>query len=222
MEIEPVGFIESPFQEKFGAPRQPGLVNAAEGRILFVDPWNREEAIRGLEAFSQIWVIYGFHQISEPGSRKTTARPPRLGGNERVGIFASRSPFRPNRLGLSLVELLAVEPGLLRIGGLDMVDGSPVYDVKPYLPWAESIPEAKAGFAAERPGSNWEVEFETGVPNQNLRELIAATLALDPRPAFHKPDSHRVYGAKLSGYNVRWRVDEIMGVVKVIEILEEK
>ncbi len=217
MNIQPIGFIESPFEEKFGAPRQPGLVPAAQGAVRLLAPWDREEAIRGLEAFSHIWVIYGFDRVPEGGA-KTTVRPPRLGGNERIGILASRSPFRENRLGLSVVKLLGVEAGRLEIGGLDMVDGSPVFDVKPYLPWAESIPEAEAGFAVARPEPDWDVEFAVEVADESLRNLIAETLAQDPRPAFHEGDPDRVYGMNLAGWNVQWRVDQGCRIAQVLEI----
>lgn len=222
MEIEPIGFIESPFQEKFGVPRQSGLVPEAEGVIRLSAPFDREEAIRGLDAISHLWVIYGFHQVPEGESQKLTARPPRLGGNERMGIFATRSPFRQNRLGLSLVELIDRKPGELRIGGLDMVDGTPVYDIKPYLPWAESVPQASAGFATEKPTAAWKVEFETEVQSSELRTLILGILRQDPRPAFHGDDPERVYGMKLGGTDVRWKVDESEQIVKVIEIRPEQ
>ncbi|MEM1296481.1 MAG: tRNA (N6-threonylcarbamoyladenosine(37)-N6)-methyltransferase TrmO [Verrucomicrobiota bacterium] len=222
MEIEPIGFIESPYQEKFGVPRQSGLVTEAEGVIRLVTPWDCSEAIRGMDAISHLWVTFGFHLVPKDESQKPTARPPRLGGNERMGIFATRSPFRPNRLGLSLVNLLGHEPGRLQIGGVDMVDGTPVYDIKPYLPWTEAKPEAKAGFASEKPDSGWKVEVAIEVPSESLRTLILATLAHDPRPAFHGSDPDRVYGMKLDGHDVRWKVEESQRIVKVIEIVSER
>src|SRR5690606_9675876 len=139
------------------------------------------EAIRGLDAFSHLWVIYGFHLV-DPSQAKPTVRPPRLGGNQRVGVFASRSPFRPNGLGLSVVKILTLAPGRIEVGGVDMVNGSPVYDLKPYLPYVEAIPEAKGGYARAAPASRLRVEFVVPPPeNEAFRSLITAVLSADPR-----------------------------------------
>ncbi|MEM7009915.1 MAG: tRNA (N6-threonylcarbamoyladenosine(37)-N6)-methyltransferase TrmO [Verrucomicrobiota bacterium] len=204
MHLNPIGIIETPYAEKFGAPRQPGLVEEATGVIRLEAPWDAEEAVRGLEEFSHIWVIYGFHLTPESPAQ-LTVRPPRLGGNERVGVFASRSPFRPNRLGLSLVQILGVEPGLIEVGGVDIVDRSPVYDLKPYLPWVESQPDAIAGFAAAKPETKLDVEFEVEIDPQ-LRELVRSTIAHDPRPAYLAAEAG-VFGVTVAGLNVRWRVE---------------
>lgn len=204
MHLKPIGIIETPYAEKFGAPRQPGLVEEAIGVIRLEAPWNAEEAVRGLDEFSHIWVIYGFHLTPE-SSEQLTVRPPRLGGNERVGVFASRSPFRPNRLGLSLVRVLRVEPGLVEVGGVDIVDKSPVYDLKPYLPWVESQPDAKAGFAAEKPDSKLDVAFEVEIDPQ-LQALVRSTIAHDPRPAYRANEVGE-FGMTIAGLNIRWRVD---------------
>ena len=155
MEIRPVGIVRSCFGGKFAVPRQPGLCPSAWGELVFEPEFRQPEALRGIEGFSHLWLIFGFHLTADAGWHPTV-RPPRLGGNERVGVFASRSTFRPNGLGLSLVRLEGVEVrekegSVLLLGGVDLVDGTPVYDVKPYLPYAESLPDAAGGFAAEEP-----------------------------------------------------------------------
>ena len=146
--ISPVAFLRTPFAEKFGVPRQGGLVPAAEGTVEFLPAFAALEFTRGLEAFSHVWLVTGFHE-NPPWTGSAVVRPPRLGGNERVGVFASRSPNRPNGLGLTLVRLRSVEPGALRVAGVDAVDGTPVYDVKPYLPWCEAVPDARADWRSE-------------------------------------------------------------------------
>ena len=148
--LQPVALLRTPFAEKFGIPRQSGIVPAAEGRAEFLPGFASPDFVRGLEAFSHLWLVTGFHK-NPPWDGAATVRPPRLGGNERVGVFASRSPLRPNGLGLSLVRLLAMEPGALRVEGIDCVDGTPVYDLKPYLPWCEARPDARADWAQAAP-----------------------------------------------------------------------
>jgi len=218
MQLQAIGFIQTPYEEKFGTPRQPGLVREAWGVIQLVAPWDRPEAVRGLEEFSHLWVICGFHQIPS-GQAKPTVRPPRLGGNERIGVFASRSPFRPNPIGLSVVKLEKVSPGVIEVSGVDIVDGSPVYDLKPYLPWAEAFPEAKAGFAAARPEKSTRVLFAVPEPPGELRGLIAATLELDPAPAYREKTAGPCeYGMRLAGHEVRWRLDPQSGTATVFEI----
>ena len=203
--MRPIGMVESCFGEKFGTPRQSGMVPGACGRIVFapgVDPG----ACRGLEEFSHVWIVFLFDQVGEDEVR-WFVRPPRLGGNEKKGVFATRSPFRPNRLGLSLVKLDGVGEGFLEVSGLDLVDGTPVLDVKPYIPFVESIPDARGGFAEDPPGK-LEVVFPPSLLeelSQGEIQLIRETLAVDPRPAYHD-DAERVYGCKLAGRNVQWRV----------------
>jgi tRNA-Thr(GGU) m(6)t(6)A37 methyltransferase TsaA len=204
--MRPIGRVESCFDEKFGTPRQSGVVPEARGRVVFsgeVPP----EATRGLEEFSHLWLIVVFDQVPEIATR-WMVRPPRLGGNEKKGVFATRSPFRPNRLGLSLVSLEAVKEDCLEIAGLDLVNGTPVLDLKPYLPYAEAMPEAKGGFADRAPGS-LPVEFSP-VARDSLeagdRRLVAAILAADPRPAYHRDG--RTYGCRISGREVTWRVED--------------
>lgn len=206
--ISPVAILRTPFAEKFGVPRQGGLVPAAEGRVEFLPAFAAPEFTRGLEAFSHVWLVTGFHG-NPPWSGSAVVRPPRLGGNERVGVFASRSPNRPNGLGLSLVKVLAVEPGLLRVAGIDAIDGTPVYDVKPYLPWCEAVPEARADWAlaapAPRPADAVVVPGEIAAQlGAEIAELVRQVLSFDPRPAY-QDGAGRVHGMNLAGWNVRWR-----------------
>ena len=203
--------IRSDFPTKFGVPRQSGLVDALEALVVFEPEFRNPDALRGLDGFSHIWLIWQFSQAV----RKTwspTVRPPRLGGNARLGVFATRSPFRPNPIGLSCVRLLGVEeqPGLgpvLRVAGADLVDGTPIFDIKPYLPYSDIRPEATAGFA---PGADTvlEVVFPPGllerVPPEK-RAALTGVLSCAPRPAFQK-DPDRVYGLDFAGLNVRFSV----------------
>jgi tRNA-Thr(GGU) m(6)t(6)A37 methyltransferase TsaA len=195
MVLRPVAVLRTPFMEKFGVPRQSGLVPEAEGRVEFTPEFARVEFVRGLEAFSHVWLITQFHH-NEVWAGTATVRPPRLGGNERVGVFASRAPNRPNGLGLSLVRLLAIEtaPTLaLRVAGIDAVDGTPVFDVKPYLPWCEAPAEK---ILREKPAEG----------AQTLA-MIRHLLQHDHQPAYQQ-DPARVYGMNLAGWNVRWRALE--------------
>ena len=207
--LRPVALLRTPFAEKFGVPRQSGLVPAAEGRVEFLPEFASPDFVRGLEAFSHVWLITGFHK-NPPWDGAATVRPPRLGGNERVGVFASRSPLRPNGLGLSLVRLLGIEPGVLRVEGIDCVDGTPVYDVKPYLPYCEARPEARADWAGAAPQGRDESrihvppEIAAALPPEVLT-LARQLLALDLQPAYQAAESGRVYGMTVAGWNLRWR-----------------
>lgn len=214
--IEPIATVRSCFGGKFGVPRQPGLCPSAWGELVFDPAFRSAEAIRGIEGFSHLWLIFGFHQTLGDGWRPTV-RPPRLGGNRRVGVFASRSTFRPNGLGLSLVRLERVDTGppdapVLHLGGLDLLDGTPVYDIKPYLPYAESVPDASSGFARDEiPRLEVRVADATGQAFGGLPDraqaVIREALSLDPRPATRAYDeSARVFGALLCGHNVRFIV----------------
>ena len=160
--FEQIGVIRSPYKEKFAVPRQPGLVKSCSGELHLLPPYNQADAVRGLEAFSHLWVLFVFHQTMEGGWRPTV-RPPRLGGNARMGVFATRSTFPPNPIGMSLVELRGVrchkEHVILELGGLALVDGTPVVDVKPYLPFAESLPDARASYVLAAPQANADVTF---------------------------------------------------------------
>lgn len=225
MQIDPIGHVSSCFGGKFGVPRQPGLCPSAWGELVFHESFRNAEAIRGIEGFSHLWLIFGFHQTVDQGWNPTV-RPPRLGGNQRVGVFASRSTFRPNGLGLSLVRLEGVERragegAVLLLGGLDLLDGTPVYDIKPYLPYAEAVTDAAAGFAGEEiPRLRVEIAesaaAEFAALSERARSVIREALALDPRPAVRAENSPRVFGAPLCGKNVRFTVED--QVCRVVEI----
>jgi len=225
MTLDPIGFVRTCFGGKFGVPRQPGLCPSAWGELVFHDAYRSPEAIRGIEGFSHVWLIFGFHETADQGW-KPTVRPPRLGGNQRIGVFASRSTFRPNSLGLSLVRLEGVdsstdEAPVLLLGGLDLLDGTPVYDIKPYLPYAESIPGAATGFAGGKiPRLIVEVAEEAAEEFSRLperaRAVIREALSLDPRPAVRSDESDRVFGALLCGHNVRFSVNH--GVCRILEV----
>ncbi len=224
MTLEPIATVRSCFGGKFAVPRQPGLCPSAWGRLIFHEKFRSPEAVRGLEGFSHLWLIFGFHETAEQGWRPTV-RPPRLGGNERIGVFASRSTFRPNGLGLSLVRLEGIETGgegpVLRLGGLDLVDGTPIYDVKPYLPYAEAVPEASAGFASE-PLTRLPVTVETSATHDfeslplRSQAVILEALSLDPRPATQTAETARAFGASLCGCNVRFTLQG--GECRIFEI----
>ena len=219
-ELSPVATLRTPFVEKFGVPRQSGLVPAAEGRVEFLPAFAAPEFVRGLEDFSHVWLITGFH-ANPPWDGSATVRPPRLGGTDRVGVFASRSPLRPNGLGLSLVEVLAVEPGLLRVAGIDCVDGTPVYDVKPYLPWCEAKPDARSDWAKDAPSIRAATdvvipeEIATQLP-PDVVTLVRQLLTLNLQPAYQTPEAGRVYGMSVAGWNVRWR-SSTAGKIEVVE-----
>jgi tRNA-Thr(GGU) m(6)t(6)A37 methyltransferase TsaA len=218
--LRPVAYLRTPFAEKFGVPRQSGLVPEAEGWVEFRPEFSAPEFTRGLAAFSHVWLITGFHQ-NPPWTGSAVVRPPRLGGNERVGVFASRAPNRPNGLGLSLVRVLGIEPGLVRVGGIDAVDGTPVYDLKPYLPWGEAHPEAAADWALAAPFARppeavviaGEFEEQLGPATT---ALVRQVLRLDVQPAYHDACA-RTYGMTIAGWNIRWRAGE-GGGVEVCEV----
>lgn len=212
-EMKVVARIKSEFLEKFGIPRQSGLVEALRAEVVFEPEYRNADALRGLEGFSHIWLIWQFSQaVREDWS--PTVRPPRLGGNTRLGVFATRSPFRPNPIGLSCVRLegLRQDPRLgtvLVVSGADLLDGTPIYDVKPYLPYADAHPEAVGGFAAAAPEAKLEVlipeAVKAAMPAERL-EALQGVLALDPRPSYQN-DPERVYGMRFAGYNVRFSVE---------------
>jgi len=219
--FDQIGVIHSPWKEKFAVPRQPGLIQDGGGELHLQAPYNQPEAVRGLEAFSHLWLLFVFHQTMEGGWRPTV-RPPRLGGNARMGVFATRSTFRPNPIGMSLVELKGVrceqQQVILELGSLDLVDGTPIVDIKPYLPFAEALPEARAGFAQQAPDADMPVCFSLPAQQQlqqhqrhypHLERFIAQVLAQDPRPAYRKGEEpDREYAAWLLEFNVRWRVTQ--------------
>ncbi len=223
--FDPVGTIRSCYGEKFGIPRQSGLVKSATATLELLPPCNTPEALRRIGEFSHLWIIFVFHQ-SKRDSAKVTARPPRLGGNERVGVFASRSPFRPNPIGLSVVELLEVDGTRLKLGGGDFLDGTPVLDIKPYIPYTDAILHADGGYADGAPQSANRVDFSPGaeravqtLENESrpaLRRLICDMLAYNPRPAYQADDPGRLFGTRLFDLEVRWKQTD--GVVEVVEV----
>lgn len=223
MEIRQIGRLRSCFGEKFAVPRQPGLCPSAWGELVFEPEFRCADAVRGLEGFSHLWLLFHFH-LAREGAWSPTVRPPRLGGNVRVGVFASRSPFRPNGLGLSLVRLEGVDfeskdGPVLKLGGVDLVDRTPVFDVKPYLPYAEAPPGALGGYAGMTPERLpvEGVEHLAHLPERDQRVVVEA-LSLDPRPAAGSGGAEREYGALLCGVNVRFTVADgccrILGVTK--------
>lgn len=208
-----IGHVETDFKEKFGIPRQSGLVKESKGRILFEKEYNVPEAFRGLEDFSHIWVLWQFSEAVREGFTPTV-RPPLLGGNRRMGVFATRSPFRPNNIGLSALKLDRVEitqknEVVLHVSGADLLDGTPVYDIKPYLPYADSIPDAVGGFTENLEERCLEVEFPEALlekVKEEKRRALIAVLAADPRPSYQN-DPERVYGMRFADYEVRFTVE---------------
>ena len=217
--------VHSDFPSKFGVPRQSGLVEDLTSTLVFEPEFRSEDALRGLEGFSHLWLVWVFHQAARR-DWSPTVRPPRLGGNARMGVFATRSPFRPNPIALSAVRLDGVERTeawgtVLRLRGADLVDGTPVLDVKPYLPYADCVPDALGGFAAAPAAPALAVDIPPDllerVPPERRRALLGV-LAQDPRPRYQK-DPDRVYGFGFAGLEVRFSVAD--GVLTVREILEE-
>lgn len=222
MRLKRIARICSDFPTKFGIPRQSGLVPGLRARIVFEPEYRRREALEGLEGYSHVWLIWEFSEAAREGW-SATVRPPRLGGNARRGVFATRSPFRPNALGLSCVELLSLseelgEGTVLWVAGADLMDGTPIYDIKPYLPFTDAHPQARAGFAEEVKGHRLEVcfpgELRRGLTDGQVQVLIDI-LAEDPRPAYQQ-DPSRVYGMPFAGRDIRFRVAK--GCLTVVEI----
>jgi len=216
----PIGIIHSCFKEKFGIPRQAGLATQATAQLELYPEYGSAEALRGLADFSHLWVIFEFHACPEKQWRPTV-RPPRLGGNQKIGVFASRSNFRPNRIGLSAVKLLKIEQQAnthwLHLSGGDFLDGTPVLDIKPYLPYSDIIENAQGGFASSAPQNNYKIHFspqaEEEIKNRatkypNLKTLLEELLQQDPRPAYRqaKPDQNE-YACHLYDFDLCWRVE---------------
>ena len=220
-EVKVIARIRSDFPEKFGIPRQSGLVPELRARVVFEPEFRDADALRGIEGFSHLWLIWQFSEAVR-AEWSPTVRPPRLGGNARMGVFATRSPFRPNPLGLSCVKLEAVEregadaPSLL-VSGADLMDGTPIYDVKPYIPYADAHPDARGGFA-QTPAETVAVDFPDSllrrVPEEE-RAALAGVLAQDPRPRY-QDDGQRVYGMSFGASEVRFRVSD--GVLTVVDV----
>lgn len=222
MDVRPIAHIHTDFPEKFGVPRQSGVVGELRGRVVFEPEYRVREALRGIEGFSHLWLIWQFSKVPDK-KWSPTVRPPRLGGNRRVGVFASRSPFRPNPIGLSCVALEGVdyhgpEGPALNVLGADMVDGTPILDVKPYLPQADRIEGARGGFTEGAPWEPLEVDCPPELLEQvppGSREALIAVLSADPRPHYQR-DPQRVYGMGFAGVQVRFRVED--GRVRVVGI----
>ncbi len=223
--ISPIAHIESDLPTKFGLPRQSGLVAALRARIVFEPPYRDPVAFRGLEGFSHLWLIWGFSENGRD-TWASTVKPPRLGGNVRMGVFATRSPYRPNALGLSSVRLEAIERDerlgpVLLVSGADLMDGTPIYDVKPYLPFTDSHPDAAAGFAGDCLDYALRVDFPepllARIPAEN-REALIGLLAQDPRPAYID-DPDRRYGFNYLTFDVRFTVDgDTLTVVEIADL----
>ena len=208
MDLKPVALYRGALGSKFGIPRQSGLVPSLRGRIVFEPAYRNREALRGLEGFDRIWLIWGF-SANRPakGEWQPTVRPPRLGGNVAMGVWATRSPFRPNPLGLSCVELEGIDGMELLVRGADLMDGTPIYDIKPYVAYADSFPESRSGFAAEAPEAPLEVRIPDSIDlSPEAREALTGLLALDPRPAYQQ-DPERVYGMPYGGKEVHFRIE---------------
>ena len=220
MNITPIAYFHSPLTSKFGIPRQSGVADELVGTIVLEPEFRREEAVRGLEAFDYLWLIWEF-SANPHEQQGLTVRPPRLGGNERIGVFASRSPFRPNRLGLSCVRIEKVEIGadgpVIHVKGADLMDGTPIYDIKPYVAYADSHPEARSGFVDKTEWKPLQVvipqEISCLFSEEELKGL-KQVLSQDPRPRYHD-DAERVYGMPFAGRDVRFRVGD--GVVTIVE-----
>ena len=221
--LDVIAQIHTPYDSKFGVPRQSGVVKGLESRIVFTPKYRTREALRGIEGYDYLWLIWSFSEAIR-GDWSPTVRPPRLGGNERRGVFATRSPYRPNPLALSSVRLLRVEEDaedglVLIVDGVDMMDGTPIYDIKPYLPFSDSHPEARAGFAEKVVDAQVQVDFPPALlaklPSQ-LRDGAVAMLAQDPTPHYQK-DPARIYGLAFAGSDIRFCVSD--GVLTVVDVV---
>jgi len=226
LDIVPIATTHSCFTEKFGIPRQPLLADASRAAIELLPPFNDPDAVSGLEQHSHLWLTWQFHQVAGQWSPKV--RPPRLGGNKKLGVFATRSPFRPNNIGLSVVQLIEVRlhPNVeLIVAGADLLDGTPILDIKPYIPYADSVASASSELA-EQPPALVTVHIPEPILRQareyrddlgtDLPELIRQVLGQDPRPAYQQPDPERIYGMKLCGFNLQWRYQD--GEIEVVAL----
>ncbi|WP_416305651.1 tRNA (N6-threonylcarbamoyladenosine(37)-N6)-methyltransferase TrmO [Neptunicella sp. SCSIO 80796] len=219
MQLDPVAIIHSPYKQKFAIPRQPGLVSEAVGQIEFMPEYSDPNILRDIEQFSHLWLLFEFHQTAGQGW-SPLVRPPRLGGNRKMGVFATRSTFRPNAIGMSVVELIDWQYQhnklLLNVKGIDLLDGTPILDIKPYIPYSDAVPDAKGGFAATEPPQNTDINFSQTAQQQldyyqqhypQLEALIRNVLAQDPRPAYKKNNTDtQEYGMTLYDCNIRWQV----------------
>ncbi|SET75721.1 tRNA (N6-threonylcarbamoyladenosine(37)-N6)-methyltransferase TrmO [Pseudomonas graminis] len=224
--VSPIGFMRSCFKEKFAIPRQPQLAPAARGVLELVAPFDQGDAVQGLEQVSHVWLLFLFHQALEDKPR-LKVRPPRLGGNQSMGVFATRATHRPNGIGQSVVKLDKVEAGRLWLSGIDLLDGTPVLDVKPYVPYADVIVDARNSMAAAAPAMipvQWADAALAQAREHAMRleepliELIEQCLAQDPRPAYQTPTPERRYGAQFWDLDVRWHYPQ-PGVIWVLEVV---
>ena len=227
--MQVIARIRNAFPTKFGLPRQSGLVPELTSTIVFEPEFRVDAALRGIESYSHLWLIWEFHQAIREGEKqewKPTVRPPRLGGNSRMGVFATRSPFRPNPLGLTVVKLVAVadspEGKVLVVSGADMMDGTPIYDIKPYLPYVDSVPGAVGGFTENTAEYHVDVDFPAEllarIPKEQHQTLLGV-LSQDPRPAYQHDDS-RVYGLPFAGMDVKFTVKD--GILSVTDVVKEE
>ena len=223
MNISPIAYIHTEFSEKFGVPRQSGLAGSLRGTVVFEPEYRNADAVRGLEGFSHLWLIWGF-SANRHDDWQPTVRPPRLGGNDRMGVFATRSPYRPNQLGLSCVEIERVDldsddAPLIYVKGADLMDGTPIYDIKPYIKYADSRPQAVGGYVDALQEKRLNVEFPDYlagiIGDRSVCEALVETLSLDPRPSYHN-DPEREYGLSFAGFNVRFKVcGDVLAVISV-------
>ena len=222
MELKTIGIIKSDFSTKFGLPRQSGLAVSSYSYVEILPPYNNADAFRGITEYSHLWILWGFNKNPEREEFSPTVRPPKLGGNKRVGVFATRSPNRPNPIGLSCVKLLSVEATgdkiLLKISGADMADGTPVYDIKPYLPYTDCVPNARGSFGEDLPKVSLYVDFPQVLLDKfdkDKQQGLIEALSLDPRPGYHEDD--RLYGFLYCGKDVRFKVkDKTLTVVEIV------
>lgn len=223
--VKPIAHIKSDFSSKFGIPRQSSLIDELEAEIIFEKEYSVPEAFRGIEGYSHLWILWQFSECADK-EWSPTVRPPRLGGNKRMGVFASRSPFRPNSIGLSCVKLISVEETeengvVLKVSGADLLDGTPIIDIKPYLPYVDSHPEATGGFALQEKEGSLKVVFPKellGIIPENKQDALRAVLKQDPRPQYQN-DPERIYGLEFAGFDVRFRiVDDVLTVIEIEKI----
>lgn len=210
--LKQIAHIENGFGSKFGIPRQAGLAGGMQSRIVFEPEYSNPDALRGLEGFSHIWLIWEFSE-SVTDQFQPTVRPPRLGGNTRMGVFATRSPFRPNPLGLSCVKLESIEKGIITVSGADLMNGTPIFDIKPYIPYADCRPEALEGYAS-KPAEKLDVSFLCNCPEKIIKDLTEI-LELDPRPRYQ--EDGRTYGFLFEGYEIKFTVSgELLSVTEIV------
>ncbi len=224
-----IGHIETDFPEKFGIPRQSGLVRELTGRVVFDSEYRNPEAVRGLEQFSHIWLLWKFSE-SKKDHWSATVKPPKLGGKKRLGVFATRSPYRPNDIGLSCVRLDKIEISgkngpVLLVSGIDLMDGTPIYDIKPYIPFSDCRPDAWEGYTRVTKEHTLQVDFPRELLKnypENKRSAIMAVLSQDPRPAYVQ-DPERIYGVSFAGYDVKFKVEkDLLTVCDMLKLSQDK